>query len=76
MGRNYYLISTYNLGLWPGSAPTDPETPKNSKTNKSDSKVTLGAPAKVTQKLLKSDSEVTKKSDFFDSFSYFWVTFK
>ena len=49
------------IGLWPGSAATDPETPKNSKTQKSDSKVTFGAPAKVTQKLLKSDSKVAKQ---------------
>ena len=50
-----------SIHLWPGSAPTDPETPKNSKTQKSDSKVTFGASAKVTQKLLKSNSKVTKK---------------
>ena len=60
---------------------TDPETPKNSKTQKSDSKVTFGAPAKVTQKLIKSDSKVTKtvqKSHFLVTFesllSNFWVT--
>ena len=51
------------LRLWPGSSPTDPQTPKNSKTRKSDSKVTFGAPVKVTQKLL--------KSDFFDRFWHF-----
>ena len=49
------------LRLWPGSAPTDPEAPKSSKTQKSDSRVTFGAPAKVTQKLLKSDLKVAKK---------------
>ena len=37
-----------------------PKTPKNSKTRKSYSKVTFGVPVKVTQKLLKSDSKVTK----------------
>ena len=36
----------------------NPETFKNTK---SDSKVTFGAPAKVTQKLLRNDSKVTKK---------------
>ena len=36
------------------------QTPENSKTQKSDSKVTFGLPAKVTRKLLKSDSKVTK----------------
>ena len=50
------------LGLWPAISPTDPQTSENSKTQKSDSKVTFGLPAKVkvTQKLLKSDSNVTK----------------
>ena len=37
-----------------------PKPPKNSKTQKSYSKVTFGLLAEVTQKLLKSDSEVTK----------------
>ena len=71
LGRRF----SYNpppLELWPGSSPTDPQTPKNSKTRKSDSKVTFGVPVKVTQKLL--------KSDFFRPFltllSYFWVTFE
>ena len=63
------------IQLWPGSAPTDPEAPKNSKTQKSDSKVTFGAPAKVIQKLLKSDSTVAKKANK-SLFSYFWVNFK
>ena len=66
------------LELWPGSSPTDPQTPKNSKTRKSDSKVTFGVPVKVTQKLLKSDSKVTFSTVFvtFESLlSNFWVTF-
>ena len=47
--------------LWPAISPTDPQTPKNSKTQKSYSqKLLSGSPAKVTQKLLKSDSKVTK----------------
>ena len=50
------------------SLTTDPQTPENSKTQKSDPKVTFGLPAKVTQKLLKSDSKVT--------FSTLLVTFE
>ena len=50
--------------LWPGSSPTEPQTPKNSKTRRSDSKVTLGVLVKVTQKLLKSDSRVTLSTVF------------
>ena len=34
--------------LVPGSSPTDPQTPKNSKTRKSDSKVTFTGTPKVT----------------------------
>ena len=72
------FIRRQNPGLWPGSSPTDPQTPKNSKTRKSDSKVTFGVPVKVTQKLLKSDSKVTKtveKVTFESLLSNFWVTF-
>ena len=39
--------------LWPTISPTDPQTPENPKTEKSDSKVTFGLPAKVTQSYLK-----------------------
>ena len=42
-----------------------PQTPENSKTQKSYSKVSFGLPAKVTQKLPKSDSKVT-----------FWTVFR
>ena len=45
------LISFGILHL-PGQITPDPETPKISKTQKSDSEVTFGAPAKETQKLL------------------------
>ena len=58
-------------------SPTDPQTPENSKTQKSDSKVTFGLPAKVAQKWLKSDSKVTFWTVFvtFESLlSNFWVT--
>ena len=71
-------LEGWGLGLWPGSSPADPQTPKNSKTQKSDSKVTFGVPVKVTQKLLKSDSKVTKtveKVTFESLLSNFWVTF-
>ena len=58
------VLSPHALGFWspfkPAISPTDPQTPENSKTQKSYSKVTFGLPAKVTQKLLKSDSKVTK----------------
>ena len=64
------------VALWPGSSPTDPQTPKNSKTRKSDSKVTFGVPVKVTQKLLKSDSKVTQKWQKSGRKSNFWVTFE
>ena len=36
------IVFLARQGLCPGSDPTDPETPKKSKTQKSDSKVTLG----------------------------------
>ena len=64
-------------GLWPAISPTDLQTPENSKTQKGDSKVTFGLPAKMTQELLKSDSKVTKtvgKSNFWVTLSNFWVT--
>ena len=49
------------FGCDPELAPTDHQTPKNSKSQRSDSKATFGATVKVTQKLLKSDSKVTRK---------------
>ena len=53
-------VNTFNPST---EGPADPETPRNSKTQKKkDSRVTFGAPAKVTQKLLKSDSEVPRWS--------------
>ena len=58
-------------------SPYRPPNPRNSKTQKSDSKVTFGLPTKVTQKLLKSDSNVTFGTVFvtFETlFSNFWVT--
>ena len=55
-----------------------PQTPENSKTQKSYSNVTFGLPAKVTQKLLKSDSKVTfwtvQKVNFESLLSSFWAT--
>ena len=76
-----WLSSTHgihtDLKLWPANSPTDPQTPENSKTQKSDSKVIFGLPAKVTQKLLKSDSKVTEtveKVTFESLLSNFWVT--
>ena len=63
--------------LWLAISPTDPQTPENSKTQKSGSKVSFGLPAKVTQKLLKSDSKVTFSTvlvTFEPLSSHFWVT--
>ena len=54
------------LVLWPAIPPYRPPNPRNSKTRKSDSKVTFGLPARVTQKWLKSGENGRK--------SHFWVT--
>ena len=70
-----FVVLFWALLLWPAISPTDPDTPENSKTQKSDSKVASGLPAKVTKKLLKSDSKVTKTIEIitFESLlSNFW----
>ena len=73
--------ATRILHLWPGSSPTDPQTSRNSKTRKSDSKVIFWVPVKLTQKLLKSGSKVTCRpflslmSHFESLLSNVWVTF-
>ena len=72
-GRPWPEVLTKNFvqkkfALTIGPYPTDPEAPKNSKTQKSESKVTFGVPAKVAQKLLESDSKVT--------FSTVFITFE
>ena len=70
-------MGVWEIGLWPAIPPTDPQAPENSKTQKSDSKVTFGLLAKLTQKLLKSDSRVARtfqKVTFEPLLRNFWVT--
>ena len=64
-----------NLVLWPSWPHRTPQTPKQLRSQKSDSKVTFGGhpkvTLKVTQKWLFGDSKVTQNWPK----SHFWVTF-
>ena len=71
-GCTSICLSNGRKKLWLGSSPTDPQTPKHSKTRRSDSKVTFGVPVKVTQKLLRSDKN-GRKVTFESLLSHFWV---
>ena len=59
--------------LWPRSSHTDPQTPKNSKTRKSDWKATFRGAGESDPKVA---HQKWLESDFFGRFCHFWVTFE